>query len=348
MNTHIRKNHQSICGLTKVGHKKLDYMECEIPIQTLRNNSLDILVAGLGSEVLHNCSSTLLNWKLQNLLYFDICHQLKMSTDTTLGKKVGPFDFQIFNGGCWYCIYVGTLKAVCFLHKNNDICSLFAIQSFLLVNVFESVSFLFQSVSCLAWWWFWLESCTAVGISWSAHTTCFTVALSHWSLAIQSTPLIFSTQVFTCWRSEVNPPAIRTPFLVMSAKLFGYCLTILSQTVRHWERVGLGFYFLTSSTNTRIICLLHFGEGLKPSVTAESISAGILFHGTSNTSAHFMSWGGTLLALLGVETTDVCKAIGELASEYEVDDSGNQGWVELESDESLWITWRSKITVSFS
>lgn len=79
-------------------------------------------------------------------------------------------------------------------------------------------------------------------------------------------PVIFSMWVIAYWSSEVKPPAMRIPVLVMSAKLFRYCLTMFWQTVRHWERVGFLLYFLISSTSIQIIWRCHLGEGLWPFV----------------------------------------------------------------------------------
>lgn len=115
---------------------------------------------------------------------------------------------------------------------------------------------------------------------------------------------------------------MRIPFLVMSPKLFGYFLTMLWQTVRHWERVGLVLYFLNSSTSTQIIWCRHLGEGLRPFVMAETISWGILSHGTSNTSGHVMSCGGTPF---GSGCGDELEQEGELLSDGEVDENEELG-----------------------
>lgn len=113
---------------------------------------------------------------------------------------------------------------------------------------------------------------------------------------------------------------MRIPFLVMSAKLFGYFLTMLWQTVWHWERVGLVLYFLISSTSTSIIWRRHLGD-LLPFVMAESISWGILSHGTSNTSGH-MSCGGTPF---GSGCGDELEQEGEPVRESELDENEELG-----------------------
>lgn len=57
---------------------------------------------------------------------------------------------------------------------------------------------------------------------------------------------------------------------------------------------------------------------------AETISWGILSHGTSNMSGHVVSGGGTLLALFGSGYGDELEQEGELVSEVEVDKNENE------------------------
>ena len=97
--------------------------------------------------------------------------------------------------------------------------------------------------------------------------------------------LIFSIRVFTCSRSEAWA-AFSVPCLGKSLKHFGYSLTMCVQIVRHSERDGLGLISLISSTSVWTIWSLLFLGGLWPSLMAESISMGILFHGTWDTWAH--------------------------------------------------------------
>lgn len=84
-------------------------------------------------------------------------------------------------------------------------------------------------------------------------------------------------------------------------------------------------YFLISSTSTRIIWRRHLEEGLRPFVMAETISWGILSHGTSNMSGHVISCGGALLAPLGSGCGDELEHEDKLVIEDEVDENEEFG-----------------------
>lgn len=69
-------------------------------------------------------------------------------------------------------------------------------------------------------------------------------------------------RVFTWARSEAKPPPMMTPPGVISAKLLGYLFIMFWQMWRHSLRVGLGSYFLISSTRIQIIWHHLQGAGL--------------------------------------------------------------------------------------